>query len=52
MCSAVLLDMIVFFPEILIDVVCYFGADLLHVFSYLPKDLNFIEHTSDIGWKE
>lgn len=25
--------------------------DLLHVFSYLPKDLNFIEHTSDIGWK-
>ncbi|XP_024400648.1 beta-glucuronosyltransferase GlcAT14B [Physcomitrium patens] len=26
--------------------------DLLHVFSYLPKDLNFIEHTSDIGWKE
>ena len=27
-------------------------ADLLHVFSYLPKDLNFIEHTSDIGWKE
>lgn len=26
--------------------------DLLHVFSYLPRDLNFIEHTSDIGWKE
>ncbi|XP_077232857.1 beta-glucuronosyltransferase GlcAT14C-like [Tasmannia lanceolata] len=26
--------------------------DLLHVFSYLPKDLNFIEHTSNIGWKE
>lgn len=27
--------------------------DLLHVFSYLPKDLNFIEHTSDIvSWKE
>eukprot|EP00249_Psilotum_nudum_P019271 c27174_g2_i2 orf=319-1620(+) len=26
--------------------------DLLHVLSYLPKDLNFIEHTSDIGWKE
>ncbi|XP_002965647.2 beta-glucuronosyltransferase GlcAT14A [Selaginella moellendorffii] len=26
--------------------------DLLHVLSYLPKDLNFIDHTSDIGWKE
>lgn len=38
--------------ESLIDVVRYLGADLLHVFSYLPKDLNFIEHTSDIGWKE
>lgn len=26
--------------------------ELLHVFSYLPRDLNFLEHTSDIGWKE
>nr|CAB3497092.1 unnamed protein product [Digitaria exilis] len=26
--------------------------DLLHVFSYLPKDLNFIQHSSYIGWKE
>ncbi|KAL6649208.1 hypothetical protein ACP70R_013432 [Stipagrostis hirtigluma subsp. patula] len=26
--------------------------DLLHVLSYLPKDLNFIQHTSYIGWKE
>lgn len=26
--------------------------DLLHIFSYLPRDLNFIEHTSNIGWKE
>ncbi|KAL0285505.1 UNVERIFIED_CONTAM: Beta-glucuronosyltransferase GlcAT14A [Sesamum angustifolium] len=26
--------------------------DLLHTFSILPRDLNFIEHTSDIGWKE
>ncbi|KAH9288803.1 hypothetical protein KI387_032920 [Taxus chinensis] len=25
--------------------------DLLHVFSHLPRGLNFIEHTSDIGWK-
>ncbi|OVA06245.1 Glycosyl transferase [Macleaya cordata] len=26
--------------------------DVLHVFSYLPRDLNFLEHTSNIGWKE
>ncbi|KAJ4774192.1 hypothetical protein LUZ62_015784 [Rhynchospora pubera] len=26
--------------------------DLLHVFSFLPRDLNFIQHTSYIGWKE
>ncbi|PSR98268.1 Beta-glucuronosyltransferase [Actinidia chinensis var. chinensis] len=26
--------------------------DLLHIFSYLPRDLNFLDHTSDIGWKE
>ena len=26
--------------------------DLLHIFSYLPRDLNFIDHTSNIGWKE
>ncbi|GFQ07046.1 xylosyltransferase 2 [Phtheirospermum japonicum] len=26
--------------------------DILHIFSYLPRDLNFIEHTSDFGWKE
>eukprot|EP00850_Spirogloea_muscicola_P016856 SM000140S00605 [mRNA] locus=s140:104566:107181:- [translate_table: standard] len=25
--------------------------DLLHVMSYLPRDLNFIEHTSGLGWK-
>ncbi|EMS59011.1 Xylosyltransferase 2 [Triticum urartu] len=25
---------------------------LLHIFSYLPRDLNFIDHTSNIGWKE
>uniref|UniRef100_A0A0D9VXN8 BGGP Beta-1-3-galactosyl-O-glycosyl-glycoprotein n=1 Tax=Leersia perrieri TaxID=77586 RepID=A0A0D9VXN8_9ORYZ len=25
--------------------------DLMHVFSTLPRDLNFIDHTSDIGWK-
>ncbi|WOL06924.1 beta-glucuronosyltransferase GlcAT14B [Canna indica] len=26
--------------------------DILHVFSYLPRDFNFIKHTSDIGWRE
>ncbi|KAK9100785.1 hypothetical protein Scep_024215 [Stephania cephalantha] len=26
--------------------------DLLHTLSSVPRHLNFIEHTSDIGWKE
>ncbi|XP_074379199.1 beta-glucuronosyltransferase GlcAT14C isoform X1 [Apium graveolens] len=26
--------------------------DMLHIFSYLPRDLNFLEHSSTIGWKE
>ncbi|KAK1290343.1 hypothetical protein QJS10_CPB18g01841 [Acorus calamus] len=26
--------------------------DLLHVFSYLPRDLNFVQHSSHIGWRE
>lgn len=26
--------------------------DLLHILSYLPKDLNFVNHTSYLGWKE
>ncbi|XP_068668112.1 beta-glucuronosyltransferase GlcAT14C-like [Aristolochia californica] len=26
--------------------------DILHVLSYLPREFNFIEHTSKIGWKE
>ncbi|EOY10453.1 Core-2/I-branching beta-1,6-N-acetylglucosaminyltransferase family protein [Theobroma cacao] len=25
--------------------------DLIHAFSDLPKDLNFIQHTSHLGWK-
>ncbi|PUZ37528.1 hypothetical protein GQ55_9G126900 [Panicum hallii var. hallii] len=25
--------------------------DLMHVFSTLPRDLNFIDHTSNISWK-
>lgn len=26
--------------------------DLLHIFSYLPKGLNFVKHSSYIGWRE
>ncbi|KDP20340.1 hypothetical protein JCGZ_06426 [Jatropha curcas] len=26
--------------------------DLLHIFSYLPKDFNFLNHTSYLGWRE
>ncbi|XP_010253320.1 PREDICTED: beta-glucuronosyltransferase GlcAT14B-like isoform X2 [Nelumbo nucifera] len=26
--------------------------DFLHVLSFVPKDFNFIQHTSNIGWKE
>lgn len=26
--------------------------DLLHIFSYLPRDLNFLEHATNVGWKE
>ncbi|KAJ6689596.1 hypothetical protein OIU85_005956 [Salix viminalis] len=26
--------------------------DLAHVFSCVSRDLNFIDHTSDLGWKE
>lgn len=27
-------------------------TDLIHVFSSVPRGLNFIDHTSDLGWKE
>lgn len=27
-------------------------TDLLHTLSAIPRNLNFMEHTSDIGWKE
>lgn len=27
-------------------------AELLHILSHLPKDLNFVNHTSYIGWRE
>ncbi|GAB4828809.1 hypothetical protein Ancab_018470 [Ancistrocladus abbreviatus] len=26
--------------------------DLSHVFSSVPRELNFLDHTSDLGWKE
>lgn len=26
--------------------------DLLHILSYLPKSLNFVKHSSYIGWRE
>ncbi|KAJ0967357.1 hypothetical protein J5N97_024274 [Dioscorea zingiberensis] len=26
--------------------------DLLHVFSFLPEDLNFVQHTSNLTWRE
>ncbi|ONK57295.1 uncharacterized protein A4U43_C10F18600 [Asparagus officinalis] len=26
--------------------------DLLHVFSFLPRDLNFVQHSSYLGWRE
>ncbi|VFQ76361.1 unnamed protein product [Cuscuta campestris] len=26
--------------------------DILHIFSYLPRDLNFLEHSTNLGWKE
>lgn len=27
-------------------------ADIIHVFSSVPRDLNFVDHTSRLGWKE
>ncbi|EMS45342.1 Xylosyltransferase 2 [Triticum urartu] len=27
-------------------------GDVLHVFSTLPRNVNFVEHTSRLGWKE
>ncbi|MQM13647.1 hypothetical protein Taro_046577, partial [Colocasia esculenta] len=28
------------------------SINFLHVLSFVPRDLNFIQHTGDIGWKE
>lgn len=27
-------------------------ADLLHILSYMPKELNFVNHTSYLDWRE
>lgn len=29
-----------------------FSADILHTFTFVPRNMNFIEHTSRLGWKE
>ena len=51
----------VFFLDLRVWVLFFYGfsflvfvefADLLHILSYLPKDLNFVNHTSYLGWKE
>jgi len=34
------------------ELVSEFGvADLMEAFAGLPRDLNFIQHTSHLGWK-
>ena len=30
----------------------YFDTDLAHAFSSISRDANFIDHTSELGWKE
>jgi hypothetical protein len=27
-------------------------ADFLHILSFLPKDVNFVNHSNYIGWRE
>ena len=44
--------LLVTYAELLTEYVSFYFSDLLHIFSYLPRDLNFLEHTSSIGWKE
>ncbi|KAL0926971.1 hypothetical protein M5K25_003231 [Dendrobium thyrsiflorum] len=38
----------------MLPLLCYgiIKNDLIHILSFLPRDLNFVEHTSNIGWKE
>lgn len=38
-------------PSGLKNFLCDFFSDLIHAFSELPRDLNFIQHTSRLGWK-
>lgn len=48
--------MFVFFPKTLLMTVLILClsllTDLSHVFSSVNRDLNFIDHTGDLGWKE
>lgn len=41
-----LFDVLEFF-----SVVCLFVSDLIDAFSDLPRDLNFVQHSSRLGWK-
>jgi len=40
------------FNDLIVLLALFVVSDILHIFSYLPRYLNFIEHTSNIGWKE
>lgn len=40
------------FGFVVFDYCEFVCAELLHILSHLPKDLNFVNHTSYIGWKE
>ncbi|KAG6727350.1 hypothetical protein I3842_02G125100 [Carya illinoinensis] len=35
-----------------LEVLAALCLDLLHILSFLPKDLNFLNHSSYIGWRE
>lgn len=45
----ILFDFCVVFVLLIQSLIC---VELLHIMSHLPKDLNFVNHTSYIGWKE
>lgn len=36
----------------LLNICLVFVSDMIHVFSSVPRDFNFVDHTSDLGWKE
>jgi hypothetical protein len=45
-------NFIFFRIEIIIILSIFSVVDLIHVLSSVPRDLNFIDHTSDIGSKK